>query len=127
MKIKFIRSYKKLDKNGNPVTVFVYGVTGTPAQLAEYKKIQGDNYRETEEGVALHFSTRFAGNSGNLIITQSGKAVVDMSAFDQAASLASQYGGNLGQELAKAAAASLIGGPVTAPIAVTAPADLNKA
>ncbi len=42
-----------------------------------------------------------------------------MSQFDQADSLAKQYGGNLGQELAKAAAASLTG---TAAIAAPSPA-----
>lgn len=33
-----------------------------------------------------------------------------MSAFEQAASLAKQYGGNFGQELAKAAVANILGG-----------------
>jgi hypothetical protein len=33
-----------------------------------------------------------------------------MSAFEQAASLAKQYGGNFGNELAKASVAALLGG-----------------
>lgn len=106
MKTKLIRSYKS--KAGN--TVFVYAVSGTPAQIAEYKTAQGDNYRETEEGTPLWFTTRCIGNTGTLVVTAKGKVVPDMSAFEQAASLAKQYGGNFGQELARAAVANILGG-----------------
>jgi len=37
--------------------------------------------------------------------------VPDMSAFDQAASIAAQYGGNFGQELARQAAQNILGAP----------------
>jgi hypothetical protein len=105
MKIKLSRSYTS--KNGNKV--FVYTVSGTETQIAEYKSAMGENYREDDETKEpLWFTTRCVGNSGNLIITKNNKVVADMSAFDQAASLAAQYGGNLGQELARAAAAQLI-------------------
>lgn len=106
MKVKLSRSYKS--KNGN--TVFVYSVSGTPAQIEAYKAAQGDNYRETEDGTPLWFTTRCIGNAGTLIITEKGKVVPDMSAFEQAASLAKQYGGNFGQELARAAVANILGG-----------------
>lgn len=106
MKVKLSRSYKS--KNGN--TVFVYSVSGTPAQIEAYKAAQGDNYRETEDGTPLWFTTRCIGNTGTLIITEKGKVVPDMSAFEQAASLAKQYGGNFGQELARAAVANILGG-----------------
>ena len=109
MKIKLMRSYKS--KKGN--TVFVYGVTGSPEQLAAYKKAQGENHREDESGNALWFTTRCVGKSGTLIITTNGKVVPDMSAFDQAASIAAQYGGNFGEALAKQAAAELLGGGST--------------
>jgi hypothetical protein len=117
MDIKSARSYTS--KNGNKV--FVYQVTGSKEDLAKFKAAQGENYRETEAGVALWFTTRSCGNSGKLIITTNGKVVPDMSAFDQAASLAKQFGGNLGEELAKIAAAQLLGGANTTPVAVTAP------
>jgi hypothetical protein len=113
MKTKLLRSYKS--KNGN--TVFVYTVTGTPAQMEAYKAAQGDQFRETEEGVALWFTTRCIGNAGTLIITVKGKIVPDMSAFEQAASLAKQYGGNFGQELARMAAMQLVGGHPEAQVA----------
>lgn len=106
MKINLLRSYKS--KNGN--TVFVYAVSGKPEQLAKFKEASGEYFREDEKGVALWFTTRCVGQTGTLIITTNGKIVPDMSAFDQAASMAAQYGGNFGQELAKAAAAQLLGG-----------------
>ena len=106
MKVKLSRSYKS--KNGN--TVFVYTVSGTDSQMSDYKTAQGDFYKETPEGVALWFTTRCIGNNGTLVITSKGKIVPDMSAFEQAASIAKQFGGNLGQELARKAAENLLGG-----------------
>ena len=105
MKIKAVRSYTS--PKGNKV--FVYSVSGSPEQLAKFKAAQGEFYREDEAGNPLWFTTRSVGNSGELIITTNGKVVPDMSAFDTAASLAKQYGGNLGQELAKHAVSQLLG------------------
>lgn len=108
MKIKMIRSYRS--KNGN--ATFVYGVTGSANDLEAYKEAQGEFYREDETtGQPLWFTTRCVGDNGKLIITTNGKIVPDMSAFDQAASIAAQYGGNFGQELAKQAAQSILGTP----------------
>lgn len=101
-----IRSYRS--KNGNPT--FVYEVSGSANDLAAYKEAQGEFYREDDKtGSPLWFTTRCVGQTGNLIITTNGNIVPDMSKFDQAASIASQYGGNLGSELAKASAASILG------------------
>lgn len=106
MNVKLVRSYKS--KNGN--TVFVYGVTANAKQLEEFKTASGDFYREDEKSAQpLWFTTRCIGNTGKLVITAKGKIVPDMSAFEQAASLAKQYGGNFGQELARMAAAQLSG------------------
>jgi len=105
MKVELSRSYRS--PKGN--TVFVYTVKGTESQIDAYKAAQGDNYRETDNGVSLWFTTRCIGNAGTLIITEKGKIVPDMSAFEQAASLAKQYGGNFGQELAKQAVANILG------------------
>ena len=77
--------------------------------LSAYKKAQGEHYREDEKGNPLFFTTRAVGDSAPLIITENGKCVPDMSEFDKAASLVSQYGGNFGQELAKATAQKLLG------------------
>jgi len=105
MNVKLIRSYRS--KNGN--ATFVYGVSGNASDLDAYKVAQGDYYREDDSGTPLWFTTRCIGNSGKLIITTNGNIVPDMSAFDQAASLAEQYGGNFGQELAQQAAQSILG------------------
>ena len=124
MKIKLIRSYRS--KNGNPT--FVYGVSGSDADLTAFKNAQGEYYREDDNGTPLWFTTRCVGNTGSLIITTNGNVVPDMSAFDQAASIASQYGGNFGQELAKMSAAQILGGGATAePAKADAPVEEESA
>lgn len=116
MKVRLMRSYRS--KNGN--TTFVYAVSGNSEDLAAFKTAQGEFYREDDKGTPLWFTTRCIGQTGKLIITTNGNIVPDMSQFDQAASLAKQYGGDLGQELAKAAAAQLLGGH-----AISAPATAH--
>jgi hypothetical protein len=106
MKIKLLRSYKNAKGN----TVFVYTVSGNAVELESYKTASGDFYRETEEGKVLWFTTRCVGNTGQLVITSKGKIVPDMSAFEQASSIARQYGGNFGQELARMSANALMNG-----------------
>ena len=106
MYAKYIRSY--MSKKGNKV--FVHSVHGTTAELEAFEEAQGEFHRTDEKtGVPLWFPTRFSGRQVDLIITQNGKIVPDTSKFDEADSLAKQYGGNLGQELARAAAANLLG------------------
>ena len=107
MKVSLIRSYR----NQKGTVVFVYGVTGKPGELEDFKEAQGDEYyREDEEtGKPLWFTSRYIGDTGNLIITSAGKIVPDMSELDKAASLTAQYGGNFGEELARAAAQKFVG------------------
>jgi hypothetical protein len=105
MNVSFQRTYRS--KNGN--ATFVYTVKGSQEDLAAYKEAQGNFFRENEHGVPLWFTTRFIGNTGTLVITSNGNIVPDMSQFDKAASLAEQYGGNFGQELAQASAQQILG------------------
>jgi hypothetical protein len=105
MNVSLQRSYRS--KNGNPT--FVYKVTGNAADLESFKDAQGEFYRTDDNGHPLWFTTRCIGPSGKLIITTNGNIVPDMSAFDQAASIAAQYGGNFGQELARMSAAQILG------------------
>jgi hypothetical protein len=105
MSVSLVRSYTS--KKGNKT--FVYAVSGNAETLAKFKDINGDNHREDEKGTPLWFTTRCIGKSGTLIITTNNKIVPDMSEFDQAASLASQYGGNLGEAIALASANKLLG------------------
>ena len=105
MNVNLKRSYKS--KNGN--TVFVYTVNANAKDAEAFKTASGDFYREEEDGTPLWFTTRCIGNKGKLVITSKGKIVPDMSAFEQAASLAKQFGGNFGQELARASVQGLLG------------------
>lgn len=108
MNVTFKRSYTKKETLNK---VFVYGVSGTKAELEKYEEIVGEHIKHDEEtGEPLYFATKFFGDHGKLIITTNNNIVPDMSEFDKAASLASQFGGNLGKELARASAAKLIGG-----------------
>ena len=120
MKTKFIRSYRS--EKGN--VVFVYSVSGTDAQLEQYKAAQGVHYREDEKsGQPMWFTTRCIGKTGSLIITSKGKVVADMSEFELAKSLVEQYGGNFGETLAKSLMANLVGGsPQAAAQVAAAPA-----
>lgn len=106
MDVKLVRSYKS--QKGN--TVFVYAVSVKGKDADAYKSASGDFYRESEDGTPLWFTTRCIGDRGKLVITSKGKIVPDMSAFEQAASLAKQFGGNFGEELAKATVARLLNG-----------------
>lgn len=105
MNVSLLRSYRS--KNGN--ATFVYKVNANATDLESFKEAQGDYYREDTDGTPLWFTTRCIGKSGKLLITTNGNVTPDMSSFDQAASLASQYGGNFGQELAKSAAQAILG------------------
>lgn len=107
MKVTMQRSYKS--KNGN--RTFVYTVTGSNAEMEDYREAQGEYYREDDKtNQALWFTTKCIGKTGTLLITDNGNVVPDMSEFDEAASLAEQYGGNLGEMLAREAAQRLLGG-----------------
>ena len=121
MKIEMTRSYRQRN-TGN--VVFVYRVKGTDTEMQQYEEIQGEHFVQDEKsGDVLWFTTKCVGNKGTLIITPNGKVVPDMSAFDQAASLAEQFGGNLGQELARSAAQLLLGTTpnAAAPVAPVTP------
>jgi hypothetical protein len=112
----FKRNYRS--KKGN--VVFVYAVKGTQKSLEAYEEATGEQFRTDEEsGEPLFFTTRYAGDSINLLITSNNRVVVDTAEFDKAASLASQFGGNLGEALANAAASKLLGnmGSSTAQVA----------
>ena len=117
MNVKLKRSYRS--KNGN--VTFVYAVDGSETELSAFEEAQGEYHRiDDVTGEPLWFTTRCIGNTGQLIITSNGNVVPDMSEFDQAASMAEQYGGNFGEELARAAAQRLLGSSKTTAPAVKA-------
>ena len=107
LSVQMQRSYKS--KNGN--RTFVYTVSGKPSDIEAYREAQGEFYREDDKtNNPLWFTTKCIGKTGKLIITDNGNIVPDMSEYDEAASLAEQYGGNLGEMLAREAAQRLLGG-----------------
>ena len=106
LSVQMQRSYKS--KNGN--RTFVYTVSGKPSDIEAYREAQGEFYREDDKtNNPLWFTTKCIGKTGTLIITDNGNIVPDMSEYDEAASLAEQYGGNLGEMLAREAAQRLMG------------------
>ncbi len=107
LKITFLRNYRNKKSN----MVFVYSVTGTAEELERYKNAQGDFYREDEEGAPIFFSSKYVGESTKLIITSKDKCIPDTSEFDKAASIITQYGGDLGTALANAFASKLTSSP----------------
>lgn len=128
MNITFSRNYVKKE-TGNDV--FVYIVTGSPEEMESFKSAQGSNYRvDQKTGEILWFNTRYVGETGKLLITSNNKVVADTSAFAKAKSLSAQYGGNFGQELARAAAMSLVSGlskpSASTPASSTQGADLGS-
>lgn len=106
MKIRFARGYRK---EGTGTKVFVYTVTGNQEELEAYKVSQGEYLKEDEKGNPLYFTTNFAGQNAKLLISSKGKAVVDMSAFEQMASLVEQFDGKFADALAKQAVEKLLG------------------
>lgn len=126
MKAKYIRSYMK--PKG---PVFVYALSGTQAEIEAYGKAQGDNLRTDEKtGAPLLFVTRFGGNNADIVVTQKGDYILDMSKFRQAASLANQFDGKLGDAIANQAAAQLLGAAFSntpATVTADAPSEIEGA
>lgn len=123
MKVSLTRSYRS--KNGN--VTFVYAVKGNPSDLQSFRDAQGDYYREDDNGNPLWFTTRCIGDTGKLIITSTGNIVPDMSEYDKASSLVSQYGGNFGEALSKAMIEKMLGKSTTSSPSVPKQQDVPSA
>lgn len=107
MKATFVKSYRS--KNTGTVT-FMYKVTGTQEEIAEYIQTQGTNYRPDENGNPLFFTINYAGPVCNLLKTQrTSKYIADMSELDKYTSLANQTSGALQAAIAAEAARTLLG------------------
>lgn len=108
MKIKLLSSYR----NGKGNIVFVYKVTGSKSQMAQYIESQGEylKYQDDDESLSpLYFDTKYAGETGSLIITQKGRAVIDNTEESKIISLMEQHKGTaLGDALALQVAAKMM-------------------
>lgn len=115
LRVEFARQYKKMNKNNVLITMFVYAVIAPAKAQEAFKAAQGDYHRiagkddVVPEGTVLWFTDKFIGDKGNILITAKNKVVPDMGAFEKMNSLAKQFGGDLGTELAKQAAQGLLG------------------
>ena len=73
--------------------VFRFTVSGTEQDLKAYEDAQGDSYRLDEKtGKPLWFTTRYTGDSVNLIITSNNQVVADDTELSKLQSLVEQYG-----------------------------------
>ena len=120
MKIRLISSYR--NSNGN--VVFVYRVSGSKSQMTQFIEAQGEylKYEDNDESKApLFFTTKYAGDNGALVVTQSGKVVVDTTEENKLTSLMEQHKGTaLGDALALQIAARMmkdLSKPAAAPTA----------
>lgn len=115
MKIKFHGSYR----NAKGTLVHRYLVSGTEEQLAEYKNVQGDNYRANEAGVPLFFTVNPIGNSGTLSLNKKGVFTAISSDTTSAMAIASakQFGAEVTAAVAARIADKLMSG-ISAPAAV---------
>lgn len=92
MKGTYQNQYLKKAKTGETVCIFVYTVSGTPAELEAYKDAQGANYRTTKDtNIPLYYTLNYTQDDIELIITEKGKVIVDNRAMMKASSLAKQY------------------------------------
>lgn len=130
LKLSFQKSYRKASKisGARPRLTFVYIVSGPKESLDHYAETQGEFFRESEDGKALFFTTRFAGESCDFVCKQDESGwYPDTSALDIQVALAEQYGGNFGQSLADRLAARLTkGSSTTSAPPATAPKTSSK-
>ena len=75
MKIKFKRQYRKDAEGDKPSSmVFVYGIEGTPEEIAEYKASKGSNFREDKDTKEpLFFGNRLAPSGSTIVKTEKEK------------------------------------------------------
>ena len=139
---KLVRQYKKENKRGAMIDMFVYHVSGTQPELDKYKEVQGDFYRvdELAGNKPCWFSTEYYGQKCNLVITQpkEGKeprVIADTSKTAQMNSLIRQFPGAIGKAIAENIAKQLLesdapdapeGMHDTDPDPSTVDSDLNK-
>jgi hypothetical protein len=96
-----------IDANGKTIvnTVFVYRVTGTETELAQYTAAAGDNLVSDDDGTPLFFTiTPAPTDTCKLYKVLSGKNAgqftLDLSDFRKDMAIVAAAGGNLGQAIA---------------------------
>lgn len=106
-----IAKYHSMYTSKNGTATCRYTVEGSKAEINKYKKAQGEYFRvqkPSEGGHPLWFTTRFAGDVAELIITEGGNVIADQEEFNKQKMLVEQAGGNLGDALAEAFASKMV-------------------
>lgn len=125
--------YLKTYVSSSKKRMFLYAITkATPEMLAKFKEIKGEHYAEDAEGRPLFHTSYSTDDQIELIITKNGKIMEDRSEQERLRVKVEQFGGDLGAEMAKLAAAQLFGvsTPASVPHHEFEPEekeDLNKA
>lgn len=126
LKASFTRSYVTTNKHDQKTDMFVYRVTGTPAELAAFEEAQGEFYRADPDGTPVWISPKGYGSTTPLVILPAtedrpARVIADTSNITMASSLLQRYAGTpIGDALAQQIATSLLAN--TAPVAAPVPA-----
>lgn len=111
-------NYPKISKNGNPITVFVYRVTGNEQELADYRAAQGDNFVTDVDGTPLYFTVNPAPTDVCKMYKvqggdNAGQYRLDLSEFRKDMAIVAAAGGNLGVAIAQNKASKYLDVPAT--------------
>lgn len=116
------RDFTKLCKDNVKRVFFVYIVSGTQEELESFRVAQAANYkvgddpkRPNEFGKPLWFSLDYHGEICTVNISKNNKVYADNSEMRKMASIAKQYGANLGDAIAHQFAAQMLGKQAVAP------------
>ena len=95
---KFARSYVTTNKHGQKTDMFVYRVTGTPAELSQFEAVQGEYYRTDPDGSPVWITPKGYGMQISLVIAEAtedrpARVFADTSAIAMASSLMKLYAG----------------------------------
>ena len=111
-------NYPKISKNGNPITVFVYRVTGNEQELADFRATQGDNFVTDDDGTPLYFTVNpapvdvckmYKVQGGN----NAGQYRLDLADFRKDMAIVAAAGGNLGMAIAQNKASKYLDVPAS--------------
>jgi hypothetical protein len=89
-----------------------YTVEGTKPELAKFKKLQGQYYKETskaEGSQPIYFTNQFPGNTASLKFVNKG-VIIDNEELNKQIGAVKAAGGDLGAALAKSVADKLTAG-----------------
>lgn len=113
---KFKSTYPTINKRGEKMSMFVYYVHGTTAELATFEQVQGANYRTDEKsGLPIWHSPTYYGDSVSLIVLEPtadkpARIIADTSDVAKINSLLKVYGNSkVGDALANILAQKLLG------------------